>query len=128
MSQTFLRLLPGTRLTNYLGLRCDEGIQPLRAEVSTEYGYLDIPFATGQEMELKRNQHVFLEAGATINVKGREVVGIEPNPALAEFGQVQGYYRAQPGSGEKRLGFYFTCHKQVDLTQFKYAVRVYMYA
>lgn len=126
MSNVFLKLI-GSRVINYMGLKMDEGLEPLKTEKVTDYSHLDIPFALGQELEVKRNQHIFIEAGATINVKGREVVGVEPNPALAEFGQVQGYYRVWPDSGEVRLGFWFTAHKQVSLDQFKYCVRLYTY-
>lgn len=124
MDSTFVKLTAGTRITNYIGLKMDQGKE---FRFGKNYLYLDVPLATMEDMEVKRNQHIFIEAGGTINVKGRDIVEVEPNPALAEYGQVQGSYKVHPDSGEKRLGVWFTAHKQVDLSQFEYLVRLYMY-
>lgn len=124
MDSVFLKLIDGARVKNHLGLRMDEGYEYIKGK---NYLYLDIPARPYVE-KIKRNQHVFLEAAGAVNVKGRNVVEVEANPVLAEFGQVQPSYRIHPDSGEKRLGIYFTAHKELDLTELEYLVRVYMYA
>lgn len=124
MDTTFLKLMSGTRLKNHAGLRMDEGSEPIYGK---NYLHIDIP-ARPMKEEIKRNQHVFLEAAGTIDVKGRNIVEVEPNPALAEYGQIQPPYRLHPDSGKQQLGIWFTAHKNVDLTELKYLVRLYMFA
>lgn len=122
MDTTFLKLLEGTRVKNHMGLRMDEGMEWMRGK---NYLHLDVPARRGQE-EIKRNQHVFLEAAATVDVRGRNMIEVEPNPALAEYGQVQPSYRIHPDSGLKQLGVWFTAHKSLNVEDLEYLVRLYM--
>lgn len=128
METSYLKLMKGSRLTNYMRLEMDAGIEPV---LGKNYLYLDIPLAgasteEGMSMQVKRNQHVWIAAAAHIDMKGRNFIEVEPNPALAEMGQVQGTYRLHPDSGRKQLGFWFTARKDADLTELEYAVRIYM--
>lgn len=128
METSYLKLMKGSRLTNYIRLEMDAGVEPI---LGKNYLYLDIPLSAavteeGSTMQVKRNQHVWISAAASVDVKGRNFIEIEPNPALAASGQVQGLYRIHPDSGRKPLGFWFTARKDVDLTELEYAVRIYM--
>lgn len=123
MDSIFLKLVDGARVKNHLGLRMTEGYEYKHGK---NYMYLDIPAVTLNE-EIKRNQHVFLEAAGTIEVKGRSIAEIEPNPALAEFGQVQSAYKVHPDSGIIKLGVWFTAHKALDLGSVDYLVRLYLH-
>jgi hypothetical protein len=122
MDTSYFKLIDGARIQNRLGLRMDEGYEYVKGR---NYLYIEVPALPLAE-EIKRNQHVFIEAAATYNVKGSSFFEVEPNPALAEYGQVQGLYRIHPESGEQRLGIWFTAHKSVDVAQLEYLVRIYM--
>lgn len=128
METSYLKLMAGSRLTNYMRLEMDKGAEPI---LGKNYLHLDIPLLgaeteEGMSLQVKRNQHVWIAASAHVDMKGRNFIEVEPNPALAEMGQVQGIYRLHPDSGRKQLGFWFTARKDVDLTQLEYAVRIYM--
>lgn len=128
METSYLKLMKGSRLTNYMRLEMAPGTEP---ELGKNYLHLDIPVLGAQaeegiSMQIKRNQHVWIRSAATVDMKGRNFIEVEPNPALAEMGQVQGMYRVHPDSGKKELGFWFTARKDVDLTELEYAVRIYM--
>lgn len=132
METSYLKLMNGSRLSNYMRLEMDEGTEPV---LGKNYLYLEIPLAgaiiedaykTQVSMEVKRNQHVWIRSAATVDMKGRNFIEVEPNPALAELGQVQAVYRVHPDSGKKQLGFWFTARKDTDLTSLEYAVRIYM--
>lgn len=128
METSYLKLMKGSRLTNYMRLEMDAGVEPI---LGKNYLYLDIPLAgaeteEGMSMQIKRNQHVWIAAAAHVDIKGRNFIEVEPNSALAASGQVQGIYRVHPDSGRKQLGFWFTARKDVDLTELEYAVRIYM--
>lgn len=124
MDSAFVKLTAGTRITNYIGLKMEEGKELVYGK---NYLYVEIPLSSLNELEVKRNQHVFIRAACTINVKGRDIVLVEPNPALAEYGQVQAPYMVHPDSGELEVGVWFTGHKQLLLSDIKYCVRIYMY-
>jgi hypothetical protein len=125
MDTTLLKLIDGARVKNHLGLRMDEGIEPVKGK---NYLHMDIPVRIPADSVVKRGQHVFIEAAGTINVKGRNVAEVEANPALAEYGQVQPTRKVHPDSGLIQLGVWFTAHKQLDLKDLEYCVRLYMYA
>jgi hypothetical protein len=128
METSYLKLMNGSRLTNYMRLEMADGSEPI---LGKNYLYLDIPLIgaeteEGASMQVKRNQHVWIKSAATVDMKGRNFIEVEPNPTLAEMGQVQGMYRIHPDSGKTELGFWFTARKDVDLTELQYAVRIYM--
>jgi len=132
METSYLKLMKGSRLTNYMRLEMAPGTEPV---LGKNYLHLDIPLMGAviednnrmqMSMEVKRNQHVWIKSAATVDMKGRNFIEVEPNPILAEVGQVQAMYRVHPDSGKKELGFWFTARKDVDLTELEYAVRIYM--
>lgn len=128
METSYLKLMHGSRLSNYMRLEMDEGTEPV---LGKNYLYLEIPLVgavseEGSSLQIKRNQHVWIRSAATVDMKGRNFIEVEPNPALAELGQVQAVYRVHPDSGKKQLGFWFTARKDTDLTLLEYAVRIYM--
>ena len=118
---SFIKLAVPTKLVNHLGLRMDEGFNYVHGK---NYMYVEIPAI--QASEVKKASHVFLEAAATIDVKGQAIALVEPNSELAEYGQLQPSYYIHPGSGQIRLGFWFFALKPTDLSQFHYLVRLYL--
>jgi hypothetical protein len=128
METSYLKLMKGSRLSNYMRLEMIEGAEPI---LGKNYLYLDIPLIgaeteEGKSLQVKRNQHVWIQSAAVVDMKGRNFIEVEPNPALAELGQVQAMYRVHPDSGKRQLGFWFTARKDTDLTSLEYAVRIYM--
>lgn len=128
MDTVYLKLMRGSRLTNYMGLQMDEGTD---LTLGKNYMFIDIPVRGVDEegklvTELKRNQHVFIESAASLDVRGMQIIEVEPNPALAALGQVQGSFKVHPGSGKQRIGVWFTARKDVNLTELTYLVRLYM--
>lgn len=136
---TYLKLVSGSRLKNYMGLEMAPGVEYKNGK---GYLYIEIPVgafigspSTGAEpgtseilKEVKRNQHVFVSPSCTVNVKGGYIVEIEPSTEFAKFGQVQPGYKIHPDSGLLTPGFYFTARKDVTLSDFTWAVRLYMYS
>ena len=133
MESSYLKLMKGSRLTNYMRLEMAPGIEPI---LGKNYLHLDIPLLGAVvedesdivqvSLNVKRNQHVWILAAAHVDIKGRNFIEVEPNPLLSEYGQVQAPYRIHPDSGRKELGFWFTARKDTDLTNIIYAVRLYM--
>lgn len=130
MDTAYLKLVSGTRLSNYMGLEMLEG-HPYKYTPS--YLAIDVPlrgFRTADSPvlvdEVKRNQHVFVVPACTVNVRGSYIVEVEPNPELAEFGQVQAGYKIHPGQGRKEPGFWFTARKDVTKDMFPVAIKLYM--
>ena len=130
---SFLKLVTGTRIKNYMGLVLEEGVTAAKGK---NYLYLELPAVRflGSEADkesdtlIKRNQHVFLLCGATINVKGPNMALVEPSVDLCEYGQVQASFHVHPDSGEKAVGFWFTARKDTDLSKLAYGVRLYLVA
>jgi hypothetical protein len=118
---SFIKLAVPTKLVNHAGLKMDDGFHYVHGK---NYMYVDIPSLSASE--IKKASHVFLEAAATVDVKGQYLVMIEANPVLAEYGQVQSGYYIHPGSGQKRLGVWFFALKPLSLSELEYLVRLYM--
>lgn len=133
METSYLKLMKGSRLTNYMRLEMAPGVEPI---LGKNYLHLDIPLIGAViegdndivqvSLNIKRNQHVWILSAAHVDMRGRNFIEVEPNPILAEYGQSQGLYRIHPDSGRKELGFWFTARKDVDLSILDYAVRIYM--
>lgn len=131
MDTAYLKLTTGTRIKNYLGLVMEEG---RHHRAGKNYLFIEVPIR-GADVEdegsthlIKRNQHVFIHCGCTVNVKGPNIVEVEPNPSLAEWGQVQAGYKVHPDSGLREVGFWFTARKDTDLSQLEYGARLYLIA
>lgn len=133
MESAFLKLVAGTRLTNYMGLKMDTDVP---YKFGKSYLYIEIPVAavlgaesaTVEDMLVKRNQHVFIKPACMVNVKGSNIIEVEPYPDLAQYGQVQAGYKIHPGTGEIIPGFWFSARKDIDISKLEYAIRIYMYA
>lgn len=129
IESSFINLNRGNRLTSYMGLDLDEGV-----ELKFEKGYThcDIPIrvllnADGTPVEKGlRNQHLRVIPACSVDLKGDYKLLVEPNPALSEFGSVQGMYYIQPGTGRQTPGFYITLRKDLDLSTVSYGIRLYM--
>lgn len=127
MSSIFLRLVEptGSRVKNHMGVEMDEGVVPT---LSRKYQYIEIPVRLPEDTVIKRNQHVFIPAAAHIHIKGSNVVAVEANRVLAEYGAVQPMQLIHPGEERSQLGIWFTAHKQLDLAELTHCVRLYMLA
>lgn len=141
MDTSYLKLNSTSRITNHMGLRMDPGTEysygvnylylqvPARASITPDTIAIDERGGSVTEVMsgiVKRNQHLFLEAAATINVRGHHMVLVEPNPELSSYGSTQAGHRVHPGSGEQRLGVWFTAHRSLDVRDLDYLVRLYM--
>ena len=124
MESAYLKLVDSGRIRNYMGLEMDAGKEYTHG---VQYLYIEVPLRMPKE-EVKRNQHVFLEAAGSLNVVGRSPVEVEPNPALAEFGTVSPGYKVHPTTGKHQIGLWFTARKDLDVSQIQYLVRLYLYA
>jgi hypothetical protein len=96
------------------------------------YTYVEIPVGhclkDGELVDGKivRNQYVRIVPACSVNCKGRDMILVEPNPAIAEYGMIQGSYYIHPESGEQRPSFWFQARKDVAIEDLGYAVRLYM--
>lgn len=129
MESSFLNLGRGNRTTAYMGLELDPGVE---IKYEKGYTYMDIPvreLVNGEGVIVEkglRNQHLRVIPACSVDLKGDYKILVEPNPALAEFGAVQGMYYIQPGTGRQTPGFYITLRKDLDLSQIQYGIRMYM--
>lgn len=129
MDTSYLKLMSGSRLSNFMGLEMIPGHE---YKYGKNYLHLDIPILGVVDekgeltKEVKRNQHVFIRSAASVFMRGYNFIEVEPNAELAEWGQVQGLYRVHPESGKRELGLWFTARKDTDLSQFSHCVRIYM--
>lgn len=130
MESSFLNWARGNRLSMYAGLKMEEGHE---FKYASDYTYLEIPavgFYDDKEEQVvdkgMRNQHLLVIPACTLNMKGMLKVLVEPCPELAAYGSVQAGYYIHPGSGEKVPSFYINLHKNCDISNIPYAVRLYL--
>lgn len=129
LETSFLNLVRGSRLTNYMGLRTHEDQPPTAGttyKFASDYAYIQIPIwgfrntADGDDtpptLKASRNQYVEVLPVCRLNVRGSYRVLVEPNPALAAFGMTQGSYYVQPGSGITIPLFHMQMRRDLDLT------------
>ncbi len=123
----YAKLSTSSRVANYIGLRMDID---KAYKFGKAYTYVELPLdeKAFSDTVIKRGQHVFIPSAALIEPRGGSIVEIEPNPELAEFGAIQPSYKRHSDSGLHRPGFYFTAHKQIDLSTIEYVVRIYLYS
>jgi hypothetical protein len=130
LESVFLNLCRGNRLSNLMGLKLDA--LDSAPKFGSTYTYVEIPvggvFKDGEPVEGKivRNQYVRINPACTVDCRGRDAILVEPNPAIAEFGMIQGSYYIHPESGELRPFFWFQARKDVAIEDLGYAVRLYM--
>ncbi len=128
IESSFMNLNRGNRLSAYMGLDLAPGVE---LQFTAGYTFADVPVLSitkdGEPVTTAlRNQHVYIVPACYIDPKGDYKVLVEPNPALSAFGSVQSMYYIQPGTGRQLPGFYITLRRDLDLTDIKYAVRLYM--
>lgn len=129
IESNFLNLNRGNRLSAYMGLELEPGVE---LQFAPGYIYAEIPilaFLNGESTEVDsplRNQHLRVVPAGTVDPRGDYKILVEPNPALSEFGSVQGSYYIQPNTGRQSPGFYITLRKDLVLADIKYGVRLYM--
>lgn len=129
METSFLNMNRGNRLSAYMGLELASGVEP---KFEKGYNFLDIPVLALQKDDGTtvekglRNQHLFVVPACTMDLRGDYKVLVEPNPALSEYGSVQGMYYVQPESGRRVPGFWITLRKDLDLSNISYAIRMYL--
>lgn len=133
---SFLKLIPGSsRIVARMGLKMDEGV-PMKV---AGHGYLALeipavairnPSDLPRTEKALRNQHVQIIPGCSLEVRGNEIVEIEPCPELAEYGSVQAGYYILPDDKAKRIvpAFWITLRKDLDLSDIPYAIRIYLRA
>lgn len=136
LESSFLNIGRGSRQTGYMGLVMAEGA-PVRFG-GKDYSYAEIPLVGFRGVDKDkpedvgqkaiRNQHVYVVPACTINVRGDFHIQVEPNPALSEFGSVQGSYYVHNGSGILIPGFWMTLRKDLEAADVQYAIRLYMRA
>jgi hypothetical protein len=132
---SYLKLIDGARIKSHMGLRLEEGYKYTHGK---NYLFIEIPVLgvwvegekAGDEAKyinnIKKGQHVFICAAGSLETKGNSFIEVEPNRELAEYGTIQPMYRIHPGDEVTPLGFHFTARRDVDLSQLKYCVRLYM--
>lgn len=134
METSYLRMVDGTRLSNYLGLKMQEGYEVGRpTQAARSYAYIEIPVMTlrgnGEDSsEAKRNAYVEVVPACTVNVKGRCRFEVHPNPKLYEYGMAQGMYYLEPEDGELIPSIRIWLRRDLSLSDLDYAIRIYMRA
>lgn len=133
METSYLKLI-GSRLSNHLGLKMDEGYEYMFPQVQERnYGYVEIPvkelYNPGEEKAVEkglRNQQLIVVPACTVDVKGHYRFEVHPNPQLWNYGIVQGMYYLEPKEGTKSPNFSIVLRKDLDPAEIEYAVRIYM--
>lgn len=133
METSYMKLI-GSRLSNHLGLKMEEGHEYRFPQIQERnYAYVEIGatalYLPSEEKYLDkalRNQQVKVLPACTVDVKGHYRFEVHPNPQLWEYGTCQGMYYLEPREGEIRPGFYVALRKDLDLKDIDYAIRIYM--
>lgn len=129
MTSTYVNLVRGTYISNYLGLKMKEGHE---FKYRSDYVTVEIPiigFEKDGELvdKVLRNQYVKVIPACTVDVRGaRYHAQVEPNPALAEFGLYQPGYYIHTGTGEQVPGFWFQARKDLSKEDVAFAIRLYL--
>lgn len=134
---SYLSLVSGARIKNYLGLQMDEGrVFTYPPTGDSGYGYVQIPAARIVDMageplvadKALRNQAVRIVPACSVDIKGSYRFEVHPNPALWDFGAVQGVFYLEPGEGRLVPSFVMNLRKDLTLTDIPWAIRIYMRA
>lgn len=130
MESSFLNLNRGNRLSSYMGLEMAPGVASL--PFTPGFTHIDIPplhlekdDGTVLEQGL-RNQHLRIVPACTVDLRGDYKLLVEPNPALAAVGSVQGMYYIQSGSGRQAPGIWITLRKDFNPADLPWVVRLYL--
>lgn len=134
MSTSYLSMASGARISNYLGLKMDEGIAFRYPGIQErQYAYVEIPvarmeLATNGEVVDKalRNQMIRIVPACSVEVRGAARFEVHPNRAFWDFGTVQGMYYLESKEGRLVPSFHIQLRKDLELTGDDYAIRIYM--
>lgn len=126
-----MNITRGNRLTSWMGL---EGKYTFPKHSERNYGYVEIPFRAepfrNGEGEYQpqgaRQQYLEVFPDCSVNVRGHCRIFVQPNPALAKFGPLQGGYYIESQSGTVIPTFFISLRKDLDPSLFEYAVRLYL--
>lgn len=139
METSYLKLVSGSRLSNYLGLEMAEGYE-FRYPTAQErnYSYIEVPVkelinsttmeSIGEGQKGLRNQHIYVVPACTVDVKGNYRFEVHPNPAFWNYGATQGMFYLEPRDGRQVPGFHVALRKDLDLSTLvsDWAIRIYM--
>ena len=130
MDVSFISLVRGNRLGQYVGLTMTEGYEYKHGK---DYCYIEIPVlhletGTGEKvMEGKRQQRLLVVPACTIAPKGAGThILIEPNRLISEYGDIQPSYYVHNGEPEMRPAFHITLRKDMSVTDIPFAIRLYL--
>jgi hypothetical protein len=129
MDNTFLNLARGNRLSQYMGLKNDDG-NPIR--YGKDYSYIEIgvrevynPSEEKVVTKVLRNQHVKIIPACKVNVKGGYKILVKTNPLLQEVANCPALFVLDSDCQEE-VAFYASFRKDMDISQLEWAVRLYM--
>lgn len=129
MDVSFISLVRGNRLTQYLGLAMLEGYE---YKYGKDYTYIEVPVSKmllkGEEVsEAKKLQRVQLVAACTVTPKGSGThLLVEPNRELSELGIVQAPYYLHNGDATQVPSVYISLIKDIELSSIPFCVRIYL--
>lgn len=134
MTTSYLSMVSGSRIGNYLGLKMDEGKAYRHPGVQQrQYAYIEIPIrhlintSTGEIVEKGlRNQVIQVVPACTVDVRGDYRFEVHPDPELWQFGIVQGMFYLEPLSGKQEPSFYMHLRKDMTIDPERAVIRIYM--
>lgn len=120
---SYLKLVSGSRVTNYMGLVMDEGV-PFK--YGKHYLSIQVPVRIPEDLIVKRGQQIFIAAACTLAVRGEHLVEVEPSVEFHQFGTVSPGYKIDPGTEKHQPGVWLIAHKSLDLSTIDFAVKLYL--
>lgn len=129
MAGVFISLLRGNRMSQYLGLKMDEGVAYKYAK---DYAYVEIPIrefynpaAESIQKKALRGQHVRVVPACSVDIKGGFRYLVKTNPALQEVATCPTVFLLDVDDKEQPH-FYATFRKDLDADRLDWCVRIYM--
>lgn len=134
METSYLSLVSGSRISNFLGLKMDQGVDYTRPGVQErQYAYIEIPVrhienvTTGEiGMRALRNQLVRIVPACTVNVRGNYRFEVHPDRTLWAYGIVEGMFYLEPKEGEFSPSFHMQLRRDMELVPGTSVIRIYM--
>lgn len=134
METSYLSMVSGSRIKNFLGLTMDAGVDYKHAGVQERnYAYIEIPIrhienmTTGEiGMKALRNQLIRVVPACTVQVRGNYRFEVHPDRSLWAYGVVEGMFYLEPQEGEMEPSFYMHLRKDMELSKDSPVIRIYM--
>lgn len=134
METSYLSMVSGSRISNFLGLQMDEGKNYNHSGVrERQYAYIEIPIrhienvTTGEiGMKALRNQLIRIVPACKVNVRGNYRFEVHPDRSLWAYGVVEGMFYLEPQEGEMEPSFYMQLRKDMELSADDKVIRIYM--